>query len=322
MNAMPIAEGASAPTVWRSRTIHLRYSLSYVKLIQVAFRAFEDVRPFDPDRPVISSLPLPSQEIPTGHDALVIRHQLLAAPLPVISYIGNTLCYVPRQLPHFYTDLRGGPDEAFKSMSSKTRATIVRKVRHYETFSGGEIRWRVYRKPEELSEFHRLAADLSRKTYQARLFDSGLPDTDAFRAGMLDLAARDLVRAFMLFHCDVPVAYLYTPAPDGFLVYEYLGYDPVYAEHSPGTVLQYLALKHLHAEGRFPIYYWGYGHSQTKRIFSTREIVGADLFYFRPTLRNRLAIHAHYGIDRLAESAGNVLSRLRLKHAIKTWLKK
>jgi hypothetical protein len=173
-----------------------------------------------------------------------------------------------------------------------------------------------------MREFQALAAELARKTYQSRLFDSGLPDTDAFRSGMLDLAARDLVRGFLLFHGDLPIAYLYTPAPDGFLVYDYLGYDSAYAEHSPGTVLQYLALEALYAERRFPIYYWSYGYSQTKKVFSTREVLGADLFYVRPTLRNRFAVYLHYGIDRLALSAGNVLSRLRLKQSIKRWLKR
>jgi CelD/BcsL family acetyltransferase involved in cellulose biosynthesis len=240
----------------------------------------------------------------------------------VVSQIGDTLCYVPRQLPHFYTDLRGGPEQAFKAMSSKTRATIVRKVRQYKTFCNGEIHWRVYRTPQEMSEFQALASELARKTYQSRLFDSGLPDTEAFRKSMLDLAARDSVRAYLLFHGDLPIAYLYTPAPDGFLVYEYLGYDSAYAEHSPGTVLQYLALETLYAECRFPIYYWGYGYSQTKKVFSSREVLGADVFYIRPTLRNRLAVYLHYGIDRLAVSAGSVLSRLRLKQSIKRWLKR
>jgi CelD/BcsL family acetyltransferase involved in cellulose biosynthesis len=321
MNASPIAD-ASASTVWKSKTIHLRYSLSYVKLFQVAFQALEDVRPFDPDRPVISNLPLPPRELPSDHDVLVVRHQLLASRVAVISWMGDILCYVPRQLPHFYTDLRGGPDQAFKSMSSKTRATIVRKVRQYKAFCGGEIRWHVYRTPEDLLKFHAQAVELARKTYQERLFDSGLPDTDAFRTSMLDLAARDLVRGFILFYGELPVAYLYTPAPDGFLIYDYLGYDPAYAVHSPGTVLQYLALEELYAESRFPIYYWGYGYSQTKQVFSTREVLAADLFYLRPTLRNRLAVYAHYGIDRLAEASGHILSRMRLKHAIKRWLKK
>jgi len=282
----------------------------------------EDTRPFDPDRPVTNDFQPPCEEVPGGHDVVVLRHQLLAGPIPVLSRVGGLLRYAPRQLPHFYTDLRGGPEQAFKTMSSKTRSTIQRKVRQFKTFCGGELRWSVYRTPGEMTEFHRLAHDLARKTYQERMFESGLPDTEDFRAQMLDLAERDLVRGFLLFHGDAPVAYLYTPAPDGLLIYDYVGFDPGYTEQSPGTVLQYLALEMLYSEQRFPTYYWGYGYSQSKKVFSTGEVLAADIFYIRPTVRNQLAIRLHYGIDRFAESAGALLNRLDLKKPIRRWLKR
>src|SRR5579871_2063978 len=137
MNALLETKAGNA-LAWKSKTIHFRYSVSYLKLFQIPFRALEDTRPFDPDRPAIEHIPLPPAEISSAYDVLVMRHQLLASRLPVISRIGDTLCYVPRQLPHFYTDLRGGPEQAFKAMSSKTRATIVRKVKQYKAFCGGE----------------------------------------------------------------------------------------------------------------------------------------------------------------------------------------
>jgi CelD/BcsL family acetyltransferase involved in cellulose biosynthesis len=252
---------------------------------------------------------------------VVVRNQLLTDRIPVISRSAGMIRYAPRQLPHYYTDLRGGPAQAFKNMSSKTRSTVQRKVRQFKAFCGGQVTWRVHRTAAEMLEFHRTAHELARKTYQERLFDSGLPATDAFRDRMLELAARDLVRGFLLFHGDRPIAYLYTPAPDGFLVYEYLGYDPEYAEHSPGTVLQYMALDILYAEARFPIYYWGYGYSQTKKIFATQEVLGADIFYIRSTLRNRMAVWLNYSFDRLSTEAGSVLNRLNLKAPIKRWLK-
>src|SRR5205085_1389357 len=177
---------------------------------------------------------------------------------------------------------------------SKSRATMLRKVRQYKALSGGEIHWARYRTPDEMKTFQELARELARKTYQERLFASGLPDTYEFQARVDELARRDAVRAFLLFHGEKPVAYLYTPAPDGFLVYEYLGYDPDFAKHSPGTVLQYLALEMLYEEQRFPFYYWGYGHSQAKQVFSTNRVLGADIFYLRPTLRNHVAVYLNH----------------------------
>ena len=140
----------------------------------------------------------------------------------------------------------------------------------------------MYKAPGEMLGYHKHAREIAGKTYQERLFDAGIPDTDAFRTHMVELARADLVRGFVLFHGENPVAYIYTPAPDGYLVYEYLGYDPAYARHSPGTVLHDLALKALCDEGRFPLYYWGYGFSQTKDIFSTGRFLGADIYYFVP----------------------------------------
>jgi hypothetical protein len=307
---------------WNVRTIPLRYSISYLKLFEIRFKALMDPRPFNPNRPAVQSATPLLDTVPHGFDVLVHRHQPLESRIPVIQRVGDTLCYAPRQLLHFYTDLQGGPEAASKGMSSKTRSTITRKVRKFKEFCGNSIQWKVYRTRAELEEFHALAVEVARKTYQQRLFDSGLPDSDAFRSEMADLAGRDLTRGFLLFHNEKAIAYLYTPAPDGFLIYDYLGYDPEYATWSPGLVLQWLALEAICAEQRFPLYYWGFGYSQTKEIFSTGKILAADLYFFKPTVVNVVAVWLHYTIDRLSETMGGLLDRLKLKQAIKQWLKK
>jgi CelD/BcsL family acetyltransferase involved in cellulose biosynthesis len=317
------AGAAAGPVIeWKRKTVGLRYSLSYVKVFEARFEALEDGRPFDPRRPAVQQPAPPLPEVPAGYDVIVSRHELLQAKIAAIERLPNLLRYAPRQLPHYYTDLRGGPERAFRAMSAKTRSTLKRKVRHFEAFCGGALDWRVYRTPEEVQLFFALAKDLVRKTYQQRLFESGLPDTADFRNQALALARRDAVRAFLLFYGGKPAAYLYTAAPDGFLVYEYLGYDPEYAEHSPGTVLQYLALEMLFAEQRFPLYYWGYGYSQTKKVFSTGEVLGADVYYFRPTARNVAAVRLHEASDRFAAGVGKLLERVNLKQAIRRWLKR
>jgi len=314
--------GAPVVHAWRSQTIRLRYSLSYARLFEISFKALVDPRPFDLNRPLVSDAPPPVTEVPDGYDVVMERFRLLAAEIPVIQRLPNFLRYAPRQTMHYYTDLRGGPARAFQSMSSKTRSTLTRKVRKFKEFCGGELKWAVYRTRQEMLTFHRLATGLARKTYQQRLFESGLPETEDFCATMLKLADCDAVRGFLLFHGEKPVAYLYTPAPDGFLVYEFLGYDPGYASLSPGTVLHYLALESLYAEQRFSLYYWSDGYSQTKDVFSTGQVLGADVYFFRPTLRNRLAVGLHYRTDRFSEWVGDLLNRLQLKHKVKMWLKK
>jgi CelD/BcsL family acetyltransferase involved in cellulose biosynthesis len=307
---------------WTPTTTSLRYSLSYLRLFELSFKALVDPQRFDPDGLKATDVEPPVNEVPVGYDVVVQRHQLLTTPIPVIQRLPRMIRYAPRQLLHFYTDLRGGADQAFKRMSSKTRSTVMRKVRSYREFCGGEIRWSTYKTIEEMPIFSRLARQVASNTYQERLFGAGLPNTEEFNRQMLELARRDSVRAFLLFHDERPVAYLYLPSADGMLIYDYLGYDPEYIDHSPGTVLQYLALEALYAEQRFPLYYWGFGYSQTKKIFSTGQVLGADVYYFKPTVRNQLAVRLHHSTDCFSEYLGRGLEKLNVKQTLKGWLKK
>ena len=90
---------------------------------------------------------------------------------------------------------------------------------------------------------------MAKKTYQEKLLDAGIPESERFVREMESLAAQDQVRAYILFDRERPVSYLYCPVEDGTLIYAYLGYDPDYMKLSVGTVLQWLAVEQLFGEG-------------------------------------------------------------------------
>src|SRR5690349_21067665 len=78
---------------WMPRFISLRYSLSYVKLFEISFRALEDAFPFDPDRPRAATVEPPLADVPAGYDVVVQRSRLLANPIPVIQRLSGFLVY-------------------------------------------------------------------------------------------------------------------------------------------------------------------------------------------------------------------------------------
>jgi CelD/BcsL family acetyltransferase involved in cellulose biosynthesis len=88
------------------------------------------------------------------------------------------------------------------------------------------------------------------------------------------------------------VSYLYTPADGDTLVYAYLGYDPEFAAHSPGAVLQLEALREAMEEGAFRLFDFTEGDGQHKRQFATGSIDCADLLLLRPSLSNRATMAA------------------------------
>ena len=235
---------------------------------------------------------LPFERFPDGtrrRDRQLVPDPRAAAPVAVLP---GAIRYVPAQYPHHYIDLSGTYGAYLEKFSSKSRWTSARRSPGSPSSPAARSHWRVFL-PEDMDEFHRLAFEVSGKTYQARLLSSGLPDLEGFRA---ELSRCNDARGYVLFHAGKPVAFLFCPARGGNLLYEHVGYDPEYQRRSPGSVLQALALESLFAEGRFRTFDFTEGDGDHKRFFANRSVECADLFYFRKTLRNVLILGLHAGL--------------------------
>lgn len=161
-----------------------------------------------------------------------------------------------------------------------------RKRRKLAELSGGTLDLREFRRPADVEPFMHDAVALSRLTYQTRLLDAGLPEGPQAVAGMHALAQRDEIRAYVLYVEQRPVSYLYLPTANGVITYAYLGYDPEFARHSVGTVLQMDVLERLFAEQRYRLFDFTEGHSAHKEMFGTASVNACSFFLLRPSLAN------------------------------------
>jgi CelD/BcsL family acetyltransferase involved in cellulose biosynthesis len=268
----------------------------------------------------IDAEPAPGDLAP-GSQGIGLRAVPIAGPQPRVTVTPAYIRYVQNQYRRYYIDLRIGWEAYKGKFSSKTRSTITRKVSRYAAHSGGSVCWRAFRQPGEMAEFHGLARVVSARTYQEKLLDAGLPEGAEFVAEMQDLAQRDEVRAYVLFDGERPVSYLYCPVQDGALIYAYLGYDPDYLKLSVGTVLQWLALESIFAEGCFEFFDFTEGQSDHKRLFATHDIECANIYFIRRNAWNRLVVQGHRGFDRLVEAAGDAAERMGLKARLKRVLR-
>jgi len=216
-----------------------------------------------------------------------------------------------------YAYLAGGFDAWLAGLSAKSRSTLRRKVRRLAERSGGTLDLRCFRAPGEMDEFHRLAREVSARTYQERLLDAGLPDGTAARDRLKMLAATDEVRGWILFVDGRPVAYLHAPAEGDVLIYAHLGYDADFADWSPGTVLQFEAMRELMDEGRFAWFDFTEGDGPHKRLFSTGSIDSVDLLLLRRTSANLLMGAALGGFDRAVALGKQAVRRLGLERLVR-----
>src|SRR5271166_1701115 len=77
---------------------------------------------------------------------------------------------------------------------------------------------------------------------------------------------RDAVRGYLLFIGGAAVAYAYGTVCGDCLRFRNIGFDPAFADLSPGIVLTYRALGEAIGEARFSLIDFGSGEAQYKTV--------------------------------------------------------
>lgn len=249
------------------------------------------------------------------------RSHPIEKTLQNFTVLPEAICYVPAQYKRYWTDLNGSFEDYLKKFSGKSRNTLNRKIKKFADFSGGEINWKEYVNPGEMELLHRLAREVSVKTYQERLLDCGLPDGSDFIQEMKNMAEKGCLRGYILFHQNNPVAYIYCPIHDGIVLYEYVGHDPEFNRWSPGTVLQYYALSCLFEVDNLKIFDFTEGEGAHKSFFSTHDLLCADLYYFQRTFKNYILLKTHVFFNAVSKNIVKFLDRIGLKAYIKKLLR-
>lgn len=265
-----------------------RTVLSFKRRLVIAPVSLEEALRGDP-------LMLPA--LGPGCDGYLIRALPAARLKAVASARPELKPFVRQRYGRSYVRLDQDYDAYLASFPSKRRSTLTRKSKKLAKASGGTLDVRCYRSESEIAEFHDLARLVSAKTYQERLLGAGLPADPEALAEMKGLARRDAVRAWLLFLDGTPISYLYAPAEGETLVYAYLGYDPDFAELSPGTVLQMEALREAMGEGRFRLFDFTEGEGQHKRQFASGEVECLDLLLVKRNFRNQAVGHTLAAFD-------------------------
>jgi CelD/BcsL family acetyltransferase involved in cellulose biosynthesis len=304
---------------WREQRYALRFQLSDLTLARMELPILTHACSLDEIRAGVRPDKPPS--LPSHCRGFLIRSSPGPGPDPSIERQGDYIVYAMDSYERCFLSFDGTFADYQAKFSSKTRNSLNRKIRKFQQANGGMMRVARYATPHELLDFHVHARRVSAQTYQERLLDAGLPADDEFLRNMAGAAARNEVRAFLLFLRDRPVAYLYCPVESRTIIYAYLGFDPSVSELSPGTVLLWLSLQSLFEEAEFAHFDFTEGDSPQKRLFSTGRIPCHNAMFLRRDLRNELVVRAHHGMDELSRHAGRMLDRAGIKKRLKKMLR-
>jgi hypothetical protein len=268
----------------------------------------------------LALLPLPLERLGRGAEAAVVPSFADDALPAGLSFDRRHLRLVER-VSHHAVALQGTFDDYLRGLRQKTRHELRRKTRRLASELGSRLVYRELGEPGEMAEFHRLALQVSEKTYQERLLGVGLPAGEGFRRKLEDLARLHLVRGHLMLDGERPIAYGYCEAQGPVLNYRVTGYDPKYRHLSPGAVLLGRMLESLFAEGRFRLLDFGWGEAQWKQDFATRSVRAGPVIFFRPTPRNLAMVSAHAALRKTNALVLRLLRAAGVKDALKRFLR-
>jgi CelD/BcsL family acetyltransferase involved in cellulose biosynthesis len=300
----------------------LRYFLGDVPLLRARFNVVRLNRHFTQLGPWRKGSAVPWEQVPPQAQCVLYLSHPVDGRLPRLRLTREGIVYVPLHYTHYYIDLSGTFDDYLAKFNAKSRYNMKREVRLFCELSGRDEPVREFSHAGEIDQFLADAAEISAKTYQQRLANNGLPHDDAFRRRLEKLSPTGGWRGYILYDKSKPVAYFYGACREGILTAEWLGFDPQYRRFSPGGVLLYFIVRRLYAQGRYRMLDFGHSEAEYKRHHSTGSLAAADIHYFRLTARNLLLVLAHAAADSASHAIGWVMTRLRIKAAIKRFIRR
>jgi hypothetical protein len=214
---------------------------------------------------------------------------------------GSFLYYAPYLIQHYFVVLGGSFEDYLRKFSPKSRQNIVRAAKKFSE-KCDESYFRVCRTPDEISEFIIEASRVSVQTYQSRLLDAGLSQTESFRKSANELAIAGKARGYLLSMNGSVVAFAWCRVDGTRLIYDTIGYLPEFSKLSPGTVLLYLILRDLFANEQVNHLDFGPGHAPYKEMFSNFKQEYIDLYLFRNTLKNQIFSRLHLWVNHFSEN--------------------
>jgi hypothetical protein len=237
----------------------------------------------------------------------------------VLRWSSGRLWYAPGIFPLYCVDLTGSFDQYRHHFSKRVRSHLRQDLEKFKQLSGGAEYFREYRRPEEMRDFYCAAKSISVKTYQERLLGGGLPDSPEFIDNLIRRAENDLIRGYILYDKDHPIAFAYCSGRGTRITYHMTGYDPAYADFSPGRVLLYCLLERLYAERSFELFDFDIGEALYKSIFSTHSFICTNIYCFRLSARNIAFVLTNAGLGVVSRTLVRLTRALGIKDKIKKW---
>jgi hypothetical protein len=218
-------------------------------------------------------------------------------------------------VPHSVLNLAENTEDVWLGLSAGSRADVRRKKRKLVREFGSGAKIQCFRAPGELDGAIPQVELIANKTYQ-RALNVGFRDSEPIRRRLHFLAERGWLRMYLLTLKDEPAAFWIGCVYNGNFFSDYLGFDPKFGEHSPGTFLLGEVIDDLCHSGVGKLNF-GAGEGRYKERFSNCHWKEASVYIFAPKLKGITLNAARTAVGLIENTVKKGLEATRLLPAVK-----
>ncbi len=221
--------------------------------------------------------------------------------------------------PHPYIRLTGSYDDYLRTLSSKERQNLSRRVRKLR--ERGEVESLRITEEAQVDPFVEAAAEISRKTYQFRLWGMGVRNPDQLKRWLKWAARRGWLRSYLLKCGGIPCAFQVAYQYGGRFLGVEVGYDPGWRELGVGMIQQFLALEDVFRKDTPEICDFG-AYADYKQVFANASYPNVMVWLFRRQFSSLLKLGSIRFFSAASGTGARALHRLNMKAKVQRWLRK
>jgi hypothetical protein len=204
--------------------------------------------------------------------------------------------------------IAGTFEEYLGRLGKKTRNTLRRRVRRLQE-RGERLELRRVDRADQVEEFLRYAAEVSRNSWQHRVLGERISDNAETRNELTSLADRRFLRCYLLFSGNDPCAFSTACQHHGIINCHELGFDLRLQRYSPGKVLICLMIEDLHRDPAVTLLNFGMGDAEYKRRLADIETAESSWLIMRRSIRNRILVKSHSILNGTVDLVKKVVRR-------------
>ncbi len=208
-------------------------------------------------------------------------------------------------------------DEYWKTFSSRSLSKFRRSLKKF-----GNVRLERITSLEQLPEFLRAAHEISKLSWQTRLFGLRIRNDDAELRQMSILAEHGLLRSYLWWIEGKPAAFAICNQHRGCFRYEEIAYCREFAQLSPGRVMLQQIVEDLLRHDSPQTFDFGGGDAEYKRQFANLESRSGTVWLVPPTWRAALSLTYLKSCRRLRAAARSVVHACGLATRARQWIRR